>query len=164
MAQVFPSTLATFGDHHPILSFASFQFTCSRGSTIAHHIWATYHGVDEVTESFAAYAVFLGLLLGTTDVAIKVVERPTAKEQQRFEREIELLRACYHPNVIRFLGANIRPEKTFLVMEYCPGDHSTQFLRAAIKIWIHAAQVSARYRGREASEDSSNTHVDSRGH
>lgn len=65
--------------------------------------------------------MFLGLLLGTTDVAIKVVERPTAKEQQRFEREIDLLRACYHPNVIRFLGANIRPEKTFLVMEFCPG-------------------------------------------
>jgi len=43
-------------------------------------------------------SVFLGLLLGTTDVAIKVVERPTAKEQQRFEREIDLLRPCYHPN------------------------------------------------------------------
>jgi serine/threonine protein kinase len=65
--------------------------------------------------------VFLGVLLGSTDVAIKVVERPTAQEQQRFEREIDLLRACYHPNVIRFLGANIRPEKTFLVMEFCPG-------------------------------------------
>lgn len=59
------------------------------------------------------------MLLNTTVVAVKVIEKPTVKEQLRFEREIELLKACHHPNVIQFLGANIRPDKTFLVMEFC---------------------------------------------
>ena len=63
--------------------------------------------------------MYLGVLLKSTVVAIKVVERPTLKEQRRFELEIELLRACHHPNVIQFLGANVRPDKTFLVMELC---------------------------------------------
>jgi serine/threonine protein kinase len=71
--------------------------------------------------------VFLGSLHRTTDVAIKVVSSPTPAQQKNFIKEILILKACRHPNIISFLGASIQAEQTLLVMEVMPGgDLSTQ--------------------------------------
>ena len=65
--------------------------------------------------------MYLGVLLGTTDVAIKVIDRPSPQDRQRFEREVMLLKACRHPNVIQFLGASLLANQTLLVMEFMYG-------------------------------------------
>jgi serine/threonine protein kinase len=65
--------------------------------------------------------VFLGFLHGTTDVAIKVVSSPTQAQQKSFIKEILILKACRHPNIIYFLGASIQTQQTLLVMEVMPG-------------------------------------------
>jgi serine/threonine protein kinase len=54
-------------------------------------------------------------------VAIKVVSSPTAAQQKSFIKEIMLLKACRHPNIIFFLGASIQAQQTLLVMEVMPG-------------------------------------------
>jgi len=68
-----------------------------------------------------AGSVYLGLLHGTTDVAIKVVSSPTLAQQKNFIKEIMILKACRHPNIISFLGASIQAQQTLLVMEVMPG-------------------------------------------
>jgi serine/threonine protein kinase len=60
-------------------------------------------------------------LHSTTDVAIKVVSSPTPAQQRDFIKEILILKACRHPNIISFLGASIQPDRTLLVMEAMPG-------------------------------------------
>jgi serine/threonine protein kinase len=65
--------------------------------------------------------VFLGLLHGTTDVAIKLVSSPTPAQQKSFVKEIMILKACRHPNIISFLEASIQNDQTLLVMEVMPG-------------------------------------------
>jgi len=67
-----------------------------------------------------AGSVFLGALVNTP-VAIRVVETPGPQDLERFHKELEILRACHHPNVISFLGSHMQPEKTLLLMEYCSG-------------------------------------------
>jgi len=66
-------------------------------------------------------SVYLGLLHGTTDVAIKVVSSPTPAQQKSFVKEIMILKACRHPNIISFLGASIQAQQTLLTMEFMPG-------------------------------------------
>jgi serine/threonine protein kinase len=60
-------------------------------------------------------------------VAIKVVSSPTPAQQKSFIKEIMILKACRHPNIISFLGASIQAQQTLLVMEVMPeGDLLTQ--------------------------------------
>jgi hypothetical protein len=40
-------------------------------------------------------------MLKNTDVAIKVVDSPTPKQQRSFVKEILMLKACHHPNIIQ---------------------------------------------------------------
>jgi serine/threonine protein kinase len=54
-------------------------------------------------------------------VAIKVVRSPTAAQQMSFIKEIMILKACRHPNVISFLGASIQAQQTLMIMEAMPG-------------------------------------------
>jgi serine/threonine protein kinase len=61
------------------------------------------------------------VLFGTTNVAIKVVRSPTPAQQTSFIKEIMILKACRHPNVISFLGASIQAQQTLMVMEAMPG-------------------------------------------
>ena len=65
--------------------------------------------------------MYLGVLYGVREVAIKVVNNPDKKQQARFVREIEMLKACHDPNIVQFLGAAIHKEQTLLVMTYMPG-------------------------------------------
>ena len=66
-------------------------------------------------------SVYLGVLYGVREVAIKVVNNPDKKQQARFVREIMMLKACHDPNIVQFLGAAIDKEQTLLVMTYMPG-------------------------------------------
>ena len=65
--------------------------------------------------------MYLGVLYGVRDVAIKVINNPDAKQQARFVREIMMLKACHDPNIVQFLGAAIDKEQTLLVMTYMSG-------------------------------------------
>jgi serine/threonine protein kinase len=68
-----------------------------------------------------AGSVYLGLLYDTTAVAIKVVSSPDPAQQKNFVKEIMILKACRHPNIISFLGASLQAQQTLLVMEFMPG-------------------------------------------
>ncbi|KAK9822285.1 hypothetical protein WJX74_002973 [Apatococcus lobatus] len=75
-----------------------------------------------VTLGKGAYGtVYLGMLDGVRKVAVKIVDSPTQRHQQRFVQEIATLRACYDSNIVSFLGASVQEGRTLLVMEYMEG-------------------------------------------
>ena len=60
---------------------------------------------------------------GTTMVALKNVHKPTDKELQKFTKEILLMKAVHHPNIVQFLGACMQSDQDkemLLIMEYMP--------------------------------------------
>ena len=74
--------------------------------------------------------MYLGVLYGIREVAIKVINHPDAKQQARFVREIMMLKACHDPSIVQFLGAAIHHEQTLLVMMYMPnGDLHRQIAK-----------------------------------
>jgi serine/threonine protein kinase len=93
--------------------------------------------------------IYLGLLHSTTAVALKCVASPTPDQQERFEREILILKACRHPNLALVLGACILPDRTVLAMEAMPGGDLRKKLRqdeAGHYMWYQrwAIQFSGR--------------------
>jgi serine/threonine protein kinase len=75
--------------------------------------------------------VKLGLHLKTKKkVAIKVIKKKnmSLKELELQKREIEVLKICQHPNVIRMLDVFENPEYIYIVLEYCAGGDLFHYL------------------------------------
>ena len=65
--------------------------------------------------------MYLGVLNRVRDVAVKVVNSHSRKQQLRFIREIKTLKACLDPNIVQFLGASVRGAQILMVMQLMPG-------------------------------------------
>jgi serine/threonine protein kinase len=57
------------------------------------------------------------------EVAIKVIKKKnmTLKELELQKREIEVLKICQHPNIIRLIDVFENPEYIYIVLDYCSG-------------------------------------------
>ncbi|CAF2068625.1 unnamed protein product [Brassica napus] len=68
------------------------------------------------------------------DVAIKILERPENSPEkaqaleQQFQQEVSMLSYLKHPNIVRFIGACIKPMVWCIVTEYAKGGSVRQFL------------------------------------
>lgn len=62
-------------------------------------------------------SVWLGMLNRVREVAVKVVNSHSSKQQVRFIREIKTLKACLDPNIVQFLGASVRGAQILMVMQ-----------------------------------------------
>uniref|UniRef100_A0A7S1PKP2 Protein kinase n=1 Tax=Neobodo designis TaxID=312471 RepID=A0A7S1PKP2_NEODS len=63
-------------------------------------------------------------LRGAPTVAVKVVNKSTVLSLRKWRhvmREVDAMRACRHPNVLRLIGVFQSPEAVFIVLEYAPG-------------------------------------------
>ncbi|KAL6071306.1 Mitogen-activated protein kinase kinase kinase kinase 5 [Balamuthia mandrillaris] len=54
-------------------------------------------------------------------VAIKMIKSERDEDLKTSKREIRLLNACIHPNIVRFVSAYYWKDTTWVVMEYCDG-------------------------------------------
>ncbi|OWM70632.1 hypothetical protein CDL15_Pgr014305 [Punica granatum] len=65
------------------------------------------------------------------DVAIKVFrsEHINKALQQEFTQEVFILRKIQHRNIVKFIGASMRPPRLCIVTEYMPGGSVFDFLR-----------------------------------
>ena len=61
--------------------------------------------------------VYRGSLRGMSAVAVKEVNSPDRCHQERFLREIALMRGCYDENIVAFRGAIVGESCTLLVMQ-----------------------------------------------
>lgn len=59
-------------------------------------------------------------------VALKVVNR--AKQGDRLQREIEILRLFRHPHIIRLYEVIYTSEEVYMVVEYVPGGELFEYL------------------------------------
>jgi serine/threonine protein kinase len=69
--------------------------------------------------------VYRATALDGTTVALKVLAIHLAADKTaltRFQNEIRLLTGLIHPNIVRLLGADLRGNPPFIVMEYVEGD------------------------------------------
>ena len=65
-------------------------------------------------------------------VAIKIINKSSLKSQEDIElikSEIDIMKLCHHPNIIRLLDHFENSEYIFIVMEYISGGTLTQFLK-----------------------------------
>ena len=66
-------------------------------------------------------------------VALKVMARELAREphfQQRFQREIDILRKLTHPHIVKLLGSGLHASTAYFVMEYVEGADLDAVMRA----------------------------------
>lgn len=63
-------------------------------------------------------------------MAIKVIKKKnmSLKELELQKREIEVLKICQHPNIIRLIDVFENPEYIYIVLEYCSGGDLFQYL------------------------------------
>ena len=66
--------------------------------------------------------VFKAMMDGSTPVAVRFVQGQSHKEQQRFQREVSILKSLRHTNIVQFLGANIVHGQIMLVTECVPAN------------------------------------------
>ncbi|KAK9817161.1 hypothetical protein WJX72_010545 [[Myrmecia] bisecta] len=77
-------------------------------------------------------AVFKGLAKPTGEtVAIKIIPLGEQDEILEIQKEIEMLQACDHPNVVRYLGSWKRQDALWIVMEYCGGGSVSDLMHAS---------------------------------
>ena len=66
----------------------------------------------------ACMQVYKAVMDGSTVVAVKFVQGQSRKEQERFEREVSILKSLRHTNIVQFLGASIVRGQIMLVTEF----------------------------------------------
>ena len=61
--------------------------------------------------------------------AVKLLSIDEPEEVATIKKEVQILRACNHPNVVTFFNTYISGETMWLVMEYCGGGCVSDLLR-----------------------------------
>ncbi|KAK9835174.1 hypothetical protein WJX81_003390 [Elliptochloris bilobata] len=64
-------------------------------------------------------------------VAVKVIPAGAPEEVAAIQREIEMLKQCNHPNVVRYLGSWAAAGSLWIAMEYCGGGSVADLVHAA---------------------------------
>ncbi|MHC4607123.1 MAG: serine/threonine-protein kinase, partial [Planctomycetota bacterium] len=113
--------------------------------------------VDETPEKFGRYRIVRKLGEGGSgrvylahdpdlgrDVAIKILDRAAAEHLERFRREMEILAALKHPNIVTIHDAGTQEGRPYFAMEYV-GEKSLQGadldLRGKVRIMEEVARA-----------------------
>ena len=83
------------------------------------------------------------LLDNATPVAVKFVTNQSFKEQERFKREVNILKSLRHINIVQFLGATVTNDKIMLVTEARPTTSLSLWDMSALAACPRAAQQHA---------------------
>ena len=105
--------------------------------------------------------VYLGLLNGVRQVAVKVITSHDMEQQARFIREIRTLKACLDPNIVQFLGMSVSERQMLMVMQVCsqlrPKAHVDETVNPA-REWPCALLCQARARACSTSRQACKRH------
>ncbi|KAK9792727.1 hypothetical protein WJX73_008655 [Symbiochloris irregularis] len=85
--------------------------------------------------------VYKAMMHGCDEVAVKLVKAqvPTEKERENFYREVLMLHAIRHKNIVQFYGACLEPDCYFIVTELMAGGDMYSALRRCPELmaWGH---------------------------
>eukprot|EP01101_Sappina_pedata_P008223 TRINITY_DN4510_c0_g1_i1.p1 TRINITY_DN4510_c0_g1~~TRINITY_DN4510_c0_g1_i1.p1 ORF type:complete len:1003 (+),score=529.39 TRINITY_DN4510_c0_g1_i1:52-3060(+) len=99
----------------------------------------------ELTEEIAAGSggtVYRGVFLPTNEViAVKIVPIPDDEPIDDLILELNLLKKCSHPNIVKLLGAYQKGPEIFISMELCGGGSATDIFRVLAEP-LSEAQIS----------------------
>ena len=76
--------------------------------------------------------VKLGLYKKTKErVAIKIIKKDTTKQNdmELVRTEIDIMKLCHHPNIVRLLDHFENADYIFIVMEYIPGGDLSEYMK-----------------------------------
>ncbi|KAL3152262.1 hypothetical protein ABBQ32_001339 [Trebouxia sp. C0010 RCD-2024] len=77
-------------------------------------------------------SVYKAQVRGTQEiVAVKVIPLGDKDEVLEIQKEIEMLKECNHPNVVRYLGSWRGSEALWIVMEHCGGGSVADLMHAS---------------------------------
>lgn len=86
----------------------------------------------------ACVQVYKAILDDVQIVALKVLHIDSAgtqKAQRQFQEEINVMRACRHDNIVRFLGSYLSEETVYMVQEFCENGTHWPYCRALAPLW-----------------------------
>lgn len=76
-------------------------------------------------------SVYKARMIDTGDtVAVKIIPLTEADEIGNVQKEISMLRACNHPNIVRYYGSWRAPDALWIAMEYCAGGSISDIMHA----------------------------------
>ena len=104
---------------------------------------STSRRMDQSWPKTCVNQVYLGILDGVRKVAVKVVNSPTERHQQRFLQEIATLRACYDSNIVSFLGASI-PEGMCMSSVLCSLPDMSNIHYSLVEVRTRITQAACR--------------------
>ncbi|KAK9791184.1 hypothetical protein WJX73_010684 [Symbiochloris irregularis] len=77
-------------------------------------------------------SVFKAVVRATGEiVAIKIIDTAPEAEHKEIQKEIDMLRECQHPNIVRYLGSWQARNALWIVMEYCGGGSVSDLITVA---------------------------------
>ena len=90
-----------------------------------------FYKIDDKIGSGKFSTVYKGKHLKTSEtVAVKIITKHSMKpiDVENVFREIEILKLCQHPNIIRLYDVFVNAEYIYIVQEYLPGGDLFKFL------------------------------------
>ncbi|KAK9825948.1 hypothetical protein WJX74_000702 [Apatococcus lobatus] len=91
--------------------------------------------------------VYLGLLGGVRDVAVKVIPTSLPWQQRLATQQLAIAQACRDPSIVPFVGADVQEDRTILVMQHMASGNLQDALQsdAARRLsWYDRGQDVAR--------------------
>ena len=129
----------TFNNKSKIRTFYTLDFKIAKKFTdslkkgIGYLKFTDYYEIKQILGKGKFGVVNLGIHKKTNmKVAIKIINKSsiqTQEDSQLIRSEIDIMKLCHHPNIVKLLDHFENSEYIFIVMEYIPGGTLNQFLK-----------------------------------
>ena len=103
-------------------------------NAIGYKKFSDYYEIKEEIGKGSFGKVYLGLQKKTgLKVAIKTINRKYSTKLEMLRNEIDILKHCHHPNIVRLLDYFEEKENIYIILEYVAGGNLHQYFKKKSK-------------------------------